>query len=38
MVIMVLQEISQDVFYKSNLRGFELWVLELALLSYLNLK
>ena len=38
MVIMVLQEISQDMFNKSNLRGFEFWVLELPLLSYLNLK
>jgi len=38
MIIMVLQEISEDIFYRSNLRGFDFWILELPLLSYLNTK
>ena len=38
MIIMVLQEISLDIFYKSNLRALDFWMLELPLLSYLNLK
>ena len=38
MIIMVLQEISEDIFCKSNLRPFDFWILELPLLSYFNLK
>ena len=38
MIIMVLQEISEDIFYSSNLRGLNFWMLELPLLSYFNLK
>ena len=38
MIIMVLQEISEDIFYKSNLRALDFWMFELPLLSYLNLK
>jgi len=38
MIIMVVQEISEDIFYKSKLRALDLWMLELPLLSYLNLK
>ena len=38
MIIMVVQEISEDIFYKSNLRALDFWMLELPLLSYLNLK
>ena len=38
MIIMVVQEISEDIFYKSKLRPFDFWMLELPLLSYLNLK
>jgi hypothetical protein len=35
---MVLQEISEEIFYKSNLRALDFWMLELPLLSYFNLK
>jgi len=35
---MVLQEISEDIFYKSNLRALDFWMFELPLLSYFNLK
>ena len=38
MIIMVLQEISEDIFYKSNLRALDFWMFELPLLSYFNLK
>jgi len=38
MIIMVLQEISEDLYYKSNLRPLDFWMLELPLLSYFNLK
>ena len=38
MIIMVLQEISEDLFYRSNLRALDFWMLELPLLSYLNLR
>jgi len=38
MIIMVVQEISEDIFYKSKLRALDFWMLELPLLSYLNLK
>ena len=38
MIIMVLQEISEDIFYKSNLRALDFWMFELPLLSYLNIK
>ena len=38
MIIMVLQEISEDIFYKSILRSLDFWMLELPLLSYLNSK
>ena len=38
MIIMVLQEISEDIFYKSNLRALDFWIFELPLLSYFNLK
>ena len=38
MIIMVLQEISEDIFYKSNLRALAFWMFELPLLSYFNLK
>jgi len=38
MIIMVLQEILEDIFYKSNLRALDFWMFELPLLSYLNLK
>ena len=37
MIIMVLQEISEEIFYKSNLRALDFWMLELPLLSYFNL-
>ena len=37
MIIMVLQEISEDIFYKSNLRALGFWMFELPLLSYFNL-
>jgi hypothetical protein len=35
---MVLQEISEEIFYKSNLRSLDFWMLELPLLSYFNFK
>ena len=35
---MALQEISEDIFYRSNLRALDFWTLELPLLSYLNSK
>ena len=35
---MVVQEILDDIFYKSKLRALEFWMFELPLLSYLNLK
>ena len=38
MIIMVLQEISEDIFYKSSLRALDFWMFELPLLSYFNLK
>ena len=38
MIIMVLQEISEDIFYKSILRSLDFCMLELPLLSYLNSK
>ena len=38
MIIMILQEISEDIFYRSNLRTFDLWIFELPLLSYFNYK
>jgi len=38
MIIMVLQEILEDIFYRSNLRALDFWVLELPLLSYFNFK
>ena len=38
MIIMVLQEISEDIYYKSNLRPLDFWMLELPLLSYFNIK
>ena len=38
MIIMALQEISEDIFYKSNLRALDFWMFELPLLSYFNLK
>ena len=38
MIIMVLQEISEEIFYKSSLRTLDFWMLELPLLSYFNLK
>jgi len=38
MMIMVIQEISEEIFYKSNLRSLDFWILELPLLSYLNSK
>ena len=38
MIIMALQEISEDIFYRSNLRALDFWILELPLLSYLNSK
>ena len=38
MIIMVLQEISEDIFYKSGLRALDFWMFELPLLSYFNLK
>ena len=38
MIIMVLQEISEDIYYKRNLRPLDFWMLELPLLSYFNLK
>jgi len=38
MIIMVLQEISEEIFYKSNLRDLDFWMFELPLLSYFNLK
>ena len=36
--IMVLQRILEDLFYKSNLRNLDFWMLELPLVSYLNYK
>ena len=36
--IMVLQRILEDIYYKSNLRGLDLWMFELPLVSYLNKK
>ena len=38
MIIMVLQEILEDIFYKSKLRALDFWMFELPLLSYFNLK
>jgi len=38
MIIMVVQEISEEIFYKSKLRSLDFWILELPLLSYLNSK
>ena len=38
MIIMVLQEISEDIFYKSNLRVLDFLILQLPLLSFFNLK
>jgi len=38
MIILVLQEISEEIFYKSRLRSLDFWMLELPLLSYLNSK
>ena len=36
--IMVLQRILEDIYYKSSLRGLDLWMFELPLVSYLNKK
>ena len=36
--IMVLQKILEDIYYKSNLRGLDLWMFELPLVSYINKK
>ena len=36
--IMVIQRILEDLFYKSNLRALDFWMLELPLVSYLNYK
>jgi len=38
MIIMVLQQISEEIFNKSNLRSLDFWMFELPLLSYFNLK
>ena len=35
---MVLATLLEDIYYKSNLRGLDLWMFEILLVSYFNLK